>query len=53
MKCDTCMNRRPVFSENGWHSVCCLSSRKIIACLTEREDKYKPAKAKEDEANGT
>jgi len=33
MKCDTCINSRPVISENGIHSVCCLSARKARNCV--------------------
>lgn len=40
MECNTCFNKRPIISENGIHYVCCLSSRKAIACMTGREDKY-------------
>lgn len=40
MKCDYCLNSRPIFSENGFHSICCLSSRAAYRCLTGEKDKY-------------
>lgn len=27
MECDTCLNSRPIVSENGIHYACCLSGR--------------------------
>lgn len=38
MKCDNCINSRPIISENGIHYHCCLSHKKTIECLTERKD---------------
>ena len=32
--CDTCVNSRPVVSENGIHWVCCLSGMAAQKCLT-------------------
>ena len=40
MKCETCLNKRPIVSENGIRDACLLSSRKAIACMTGRDDKY-------------
>lgn len=34
MKCDDCLNSRPVISENGIHYICCLSSQQLKKCLT-------------------
>lgn len=33
VNCDSCLNSRPIISENGWHSVCCLSDKKATECL--------------------
>lgn len=33
MNCEKCLNSRPVISENGIHSVCCLSSKKACDCF--------------------
>lgn len=33
-KCDGYIYSRLVVSENGFHSVCCLSDNAAIACLT-------------------
>lgn len=33
MNCDMCINARRVVSENGYHSVCCLSEGKMRECL--------------------
>ena len=38
--CDTCLNSRPIVSENGIHYTCCLSSRAAIQCLTGKKDGY-------------
>jgi len=38
MKCETCLNARPVISENGMHSVCCLSSGKATECMIGKKD---------------
>lgn len=47
MKCETCMNSRPVLSENGWHDLCALPSIDAIYCMTGREDNYVPNPHKE------
>lgn len=48
-KCDGCLNSRIVISENGLRSICCLSEKRAVACLTNTEDSYKgfPPKMKE------
>ena len=33
MKCENCINSRVIVSENGKHSVCCLSNKKVKECL--------------------
>ena len=38
--CDTCLNSRPVVSENGIYYVCCLSSRAAVQCVTGKKDRY-------------
>ena len=38
MKCDNCLNARRIISENGLHSVCCLSERVAVNCLVGKED---------------
>lgn len=40
-KCDSCLNSRVVISENGLRSICCLSEKKAVACITNKEDNYK------------
>ena len=40
MKCDTCLNSRPVLSENGWHNVCTLPPMDAVNCMAGREDDY-------------
>ena len=32
-RCDTCLNSRAIISENGYHSVCCLSQKKRLIAL--------------------
>lgn len=31
--CNKCINSRPIISENGYHSICCLSDNKATECL--------------------
>lgn len=33
MNCESCLNSRPVISENGIHPVCCLSAKKAKECI--------------------
>ena len=39
-KCDSCLNSRLVVSENGLHSVCCLSEKNAVDCMLGEKDKY-------------
>lgn len=39
-KCDSCLNSRIVVSENGLHSICCLSEKKAIACMFGEKDSF-------------
>lgn len=39
-KCDSCLNSRMVTSENGLHSICCLSEKKAVACMFGEKDHY-------------
>lgn len=39
-KCDSCLNSRMVVSENGLHSVCCLSKKKAVDCMLGKKDNY-------------
>lgn len=32
-KCEECVHSRPIISENGYHSVCCLSLNAMVDCL--------------------
>lgn len=38
MKCDNCLNARRIISENGLHSVCCLSDKVAVNCLVGKKD---------------
>ena len=38
MKCDNCLNARRIISENGLHSVCCLSDKVAVDCLVGKKD---------------
>lgn len=40
MKCDTCLNARPILSENGWHAGCTLTPMDAVNCMVGREDNY-------------
>jgi hypothetical protein len=39
-KCDTCLKSRMIVSENGIHSVCCLSVKRAIGCLSGVDGRY-------------
>lgn len=39
-KCEECIYSRPIISENGYHSVCCLSPKKAIDCLTGKKSQF-------------
>ena len=43
MYCDICVNARSVVSENGYHSVCCLSESKMRECLYNNMKHFYPA----------
>ena len=32
-ECEKCKNSRPIISENGWHYICTLSSKKSLQCM--------------------
>lgn len=38
MKCDDCLNSRRIISENGLHSVCCLSENVAVECIIGKKD---------------
>lgn len=40
MRCDKCLNSRPVLSGNGWHSICCLPVMAMSLCLTGEKDEF-------------
>ena len=33
MNCDKCLLSRRIVSENGFHSICCLSDEEVRECL--------------------
>lgn len=39
-KCKNCLNSRPIISENGYHSICCLSQKKSMNCMMGRKDYF-------------
>lgn len=42
MKCDNCLNARRVISENGLHSICCLSEKVAMDCIMGKKDQRVP-----------
>jgi len=53
MECDTCLNSRPIVSENGIHYACCLSGRAAVQCMTGQKDRYiKHPMRKDGDGNG-
>ena len=47
MKCDTCIFSRGIISENGRHSVCCLSESEARECITGTVNYFKTIERKE------
>lgn len=41
-KCDSCLNSRVIVSETGFYSSCCLSDKKAMDCLMNKEESYIP-----------
>ena len=39
-KCEECVHSRPIISENGYHSVCCLSSKAMVDCLMDKKSQF-------------
>lgn len=50
-KCDVCLNRRTIVSENGYHTICSLSSKKSINCLSCKKSYFILDKFKVDKEN--
>ena len=38
--CEKCIRSRLIISENGYHSVCCLSQQKAIDCMTGKKSQF-------------
>ena len=38
--CDTCFHSRVIISENGYHSVCCLSDKNALDCIIGKKVHY-------------
>ena len=39
-KCQRCLNGRVITSENGYHSICCLSQKKAIVCMFGKKNHF-------------
>lgn len=39
-KCDECLNSRLIVSENGYHSICTLSQKEAINCMTDEKNQF-------------
>lgn len=39
-ECEKCLNSRLIISENGYHSVCCLSQKKAMDCLIGEKSQF-------------
>ena len=50
-RCATCINSRTIVSENGYHSICTLSSKAAINCMTRETDSYFTIVSKKEEKN--
>lgn len=40
IKCDQCLNSRPIISENGIHYICCFSDKKAFACISQQKNYF-------------
>lgn len=38
--CEKCLHSRMIISENGYHSVCCLSSKAAINCMIGKKSQF-------------
>ena len=38
--CEKCLHSRLIVSENGYHSVCCLSQKKAVDCMTGKKSQF-------------
>ena len=47
-KCEKCLHSRPIISENGIHSVCCLSQKSAVDCVTGKKSQFVTLKRDED-----
>lgn len=39
-RCDTCLNRHMIISENGFRPICCLPQKHAVDCVTRQENYY-------------
>ena len=39
-KCEECVHSRPIISENGYHSVCCLFPKAMVDCLMGKKSQF-------------
>ena len=53
MKCDSCLHSRTIVSENGFHSICCLSDKDALECLKSGEFYVEHPRYKEHENDRT
>ena len=41
-KCEKCLNRRMIVSENGYHFICSLSNIAAMNCILDKKDHFIP-----------
>lgn len=46
--CEKCLNSRLIVSENGYHSICCLSQKVATDCMTDKKSQFVTLKRNED-----
>lgn len=46
--CEKCLNSRMIISENGYHPVCCLSSKAATDCMIGKKSQFVTLKRDED-----
>jgi hypothetical protein len=49
-RCDKCLHSRLIVSENGIHTICCLSQKKAVDCLMGKVNHYKSVERSNENA---
>lgn len=47
--CEKCLHSRLIISENGHHSVCCLSQKAAMDCMIDKKSQFVALKRDEND----